>query len=1010
MEVLTMRRKTNKTGMKAGLSALLLLFVLNPVAAQPELKLRWIDASAFPTITNYITVKCDQLYRYNLDRSNFTVKENGVPVQDFTISCPPQFPCCISAALVLDRSGSMNGAPLDSMKSGVKSFIDLLDVTCDEAAVVSFSSNVTTDVPVTSDTAVLKAGVDALVASGSTALWDGTGVGITELIDHGTQGCRGVIVTTDGGDNSSTVYSLDTCIALAQRNKIRVFTVAVGNGAILPPLQRIADETGGAFFRANSLDELRGIYKQIYTIMHQNYGECTITFESSCPDGSTRTVEIIAGSPVEFPGCAGSDSVSRTYTAPYRPNEFAPAFISLDSVRSDAGGLVSVPLRLNNDIDGLLTPATFRLRYDPTCVQWVSFNTEGAKFDGLSVTFTGTQGGLEFTLTGERRITGHGVLGVFQFRTVDMYGACRECKILLEGWSMEKGCITPVLGGGLISFGVPALSLSAPDPASEICRGSSVQIKWEAKCIDNVAILLSNDGGISWTTLASAVPAKDGAWPWTANVAPGNRYRIRIIGTNDTTLVAETASDFSITSAPLVQQQPSDVTACEKTQAVFSAVVSGFPAPGIQWQVSTDGGATFVDMSGQKASVLSLPSVTITQSGTLYRVRVSNDCGEIYSDVAALTVTPLPTVAVTPQFVSLCVGGTGSLIGRVQVQNQTFQQWQKKDVTATTYQDIPGETRDTLVITAAAVNQSGTRYRLAVGNGCDTVYSQPSILGIKDIPLIQQQPLDVSVCEGDSVILRVIASNTTAYRWEKDGTAISGADSSILVLPAASMKDAGAYMVTVVNTCGSVSSKAVRVEVTSGPAIANHPASRSASVGDTVRFEVRASGVGLQYQWWKDGAALGGAQDSVLVIGPVRKGDEGKYVVVVRNKCGFVRSDTAYLSVTVTSIAGMPESASGVVLFQNYPNPLGNTPLGGGRRTAITYTLPTKGRAVLRVFSIRGKEVATLVDAVMRAGRYVAVLDASALRPGVYYYRLEFIPDSQSFKPVIQTRKLVITQ
>ncbi len=990
--------------------ALFIVFTVSTSVAQPQLEFRRIDSSAFPTITNFISVKCDKFYQYNLDRSNFTVRESGVPVQDFTVSCPPQFPCCVSAALVLDRSGSMNGAPLDSMKSGVKSFIDLLDTSCDEASVVSFSSNVSVDAQVTSDTAGLKAAVDALVASGSTALWDGTGVGIMELIDHGTQGCKGVIVTTDGGDNSSVMYSLDTCIALAQRNNIRVFTVAVGNGAVLPPLQRIANETGGAFFRANSLDELRGIYSEIYTLMHQNYQECTITFESSCPDGSTRIVEIIAGSPAELPGCAGSDSAMKTYVAPYRPNEFVPAFISLDSVRSDAGGIVSVPLRLNNDIEGILAPATFRLQYDPTCIQWVSFNTQGAMLDSLPVTFTGIQGSLGFTLTGEKKISGRGLLGVFEFKTVDMYGACRECQILLEAWDVEKGCITPVLSSGLISFGTPMLSLSAPDSASAICQGSSVQIKWEARCLNNVSILLSNDGGISWTTLASDVPAKDGIWPWTANVMPGNQYRIRIIGANDTILVAESAGDFSITSAPDIRQQPSDVTACETTPATFSTVVAGFPSPGLQWQVSTDGGATFVDMSGQKASVLTLPSVSTTQSGTLYRVRVVNDCGEMYSNAAALIVTPLPTVSVSPRFVSMCVGSTRNLVGQVKAQGKTFQQWQKKDVAAAVYRDIPGETGDTLVVTAVDVAQAGTRYRLVIGTDCDTVFSQPSVVGINDVPAIQRQPADASVCEGDSVVLSVIASNARLYQWEKNGTVIPGADSSVLVLPAVSMKDAGTYIATMVNACGSIASKAAHVEVTSGPAITDHPASRTASIGDTVQFVVRVAGRGVQYQWWKDGAALAGARDSMLVIRPVRKSDEGKYFVVVRNKCGVVRSDTVTLSVTVTSVAGMPESANDVVLFQNYPNPLGNASSFGGGSTAITYTLPARGHVVLRVFSIQGKEVAALVDDYMNAGRYTVFLNVNSLRPGVYYYRLVYVPALQPANPVIQTRKLVIAQ
>ncbi|NOY05669.1 MAG: hypothetical protein GXO82_03405 [Chlorobi bacterium] len=348
-------------------------------------------------------------------------------------------------------------------------------------------------------------------------------------------------------------------------------------------------------------------------------------------------------------------------------------------------------------------------------------------------------------------------------------------------------------------------------------------------------------------------------------------------------------------------------------------------------------------------------------------------------------------------------------MGQVQAQNRTFQQWQKQDVGSSAYYNIPGETSDTLLIVAKDVSQSGTRYRLAVGNNCDTVYSESAVLGINDVPVIQRHPASASVCEGDSVVLSIIAANSRRYQWEKDGTAIPGADSSVLVLRSVTMKDTGMYMVNVANTCGGVSSKAVRVEVTPGPTITGQPASLSASAGDTVRFEVRSAGSGLQYQWWKDGAALAGAQDSVLIIGPVRKNDEGKYVVVVRNNCGMVLSDTVNLSVTVTSVGGMPEVANGVELFQNYPNPLGSASPNSGGTTAIGYTLPTRGHVILRVFSIRGEKVATLVDDDMQAGRYIVFLDARDLRPGVYYYRLEFFAESQYARPTIQTRKLVIT-
>lgn len=76
-------------------------------------------------------------------------------------------------------------------------------------------------------------------------------------------------------------------------------------------------------------------------------------------------------------------------------------------------------------------------------------------------------------------------------------------------------------------------------------------------------------------------------------------------------------------------------------------------------------------------------------------------------------------------------------------------------------------------------------------------------------------------------------------------------------------------------------------------------------------------------------------------------------------------------------------------LFQNYPNPFDSY-------TSIRYTVPSVARGgyegphvTLKLYDVLGKEVATLVDEVKPAGTYEIGLDASALLPGVYFYKLQ---------------------
>jgi subtilisin-like proprotein convertase family protein len=69
-------------------------------------------------------------------------------------------------------------------------------------------------------------------------------------------------------------------------------------------------------------------------------------------------------------------------------------------------------------------------------------------------------------------------------------------------------------------------------------------------------------------------------------------------------------------------------------------------------------------------------------------------------------------------------------------------------------------------------------------------------------------------------------------------------------------------------------------------------------------------------------------------------------------------------------------------LYQNFPNPF-------NPKTNIMFDIPHDINVKLIAYDILGKEVKTIINELMEAGKYQAMFDASNLASGTYFYRLE---------------------
>ena len=128
--------------------------------------------------------------------------------------------------LLLDRSGSMTGAPLADMKLGAKTFIDLIDEATDSSGdgqigsgsrmgIVSFSNTAVADTQLITSVEALKTAVDSLTAGGSTNHGDAF-LKATQMFDPASANAKVMVMFTDGNTTAGAPPAPVAAAARAQ--------------------------------------------------------------------------------------------------------------------------------------------------------------------------------------------------------------------------------------------------------------------------------------------------------------------------------------------------------------------------------------------------------------------------------------------------------------------------------------------------------------------------------------------------------------------------------------------------------------------------------------------------------------------------------------------------------------------------------------------------------------------------------------------------------------------------
>lgn len=188
----------------------------------------------------------------------------------------------------------------------------------------------------------------------------------------------------------------------------------------------------------------------------------------------------------------------------------------------------------------------------------------------------------------------------------------------------------------------PAITAQPASVASS-CSGDSVSFTAAASGIPTPTDRWQNDGGTgAWVNTSTGSGATTNTYSCTAgNAGCLNGYNYRAVYTNTGgTATTNGAAALTVTALPNSTDPVSSSIAAPATATFSVSATAGSPT--YQWQISTDSGTTWNNVStgtGGTTSSYTTPATTTGMNGYKYRVIATNGCGTHTSAVATLTVT-----------------------------------------------------------------------------------------------------------------------------------------------------------------------------------------------------------------------------------------------------------------------------------------------------------------------------------------------------------------------------------
>src|SRR6267142_1662179 len=174
----------------------------------------------------------------------------------------------------------------------------------------------------------------------------------------------------------------------------------------------------------------------------------------------------------------------------------------------------------------------------------------------------------------------------------------------------------------------PRSTITSPAPGTTVTAGSQVTVSGTAQDFGGGVVggvEVSVDGGATWHP---AVGREN--WSYVFTAASSGTLTVQSRAVDD-------SGNLEVpTPTPTITMQPANQTVTAGQTATFMAAATGSPTPTVQWQVSTDRGVTFNNVSVATSTTLSF-ATTSSQNGYQYRAGFTKAAGRATTTAATLT-------------------------------------------------------------------------------------------------------------------------------------------------------------------------------------------------------------------------------------------------------------------------------------------------------------------------------------------------------------------------------------